>query len=207
MKPRLLLILALSLPILALGAWLITQRAQPGASSIASGTMPGTGQANIGGTFTLTADDGSTVTEQSLLGKHHLLFFGFADCPDVCPGMLQMVAGIRQTLPEATRNAVQMVFISVDPERDNLAKLGAYVRGFDASFVGWTGTPEQLKAMSQAYLVYFAKKPIPGGAEGDYTVDHSGYLYLMGPDGKYLKHFTSHDSATAISEALVSLVK
>ncbi len=177
MKPRLLLILALSLPIIVLGAWLITQRGQASASGVASGTMPGTGQANIGGTFTLTADDGSTVTEQSLLGKHHLLFFGFADCPDVCPGMLQMVAGIRQTLPEVTRNAVQMVFISVDPERDNLAKLGAYVRGFDASFVG------------------------------DYTVDHSGYLYLMGPDGKYLKHFTSHDSATAISEALVSLVK
>jgi cytochrome oxidase Cu insertion factor (SCO1/SenC/PrrC family) len=164
------------------------------------------GAPQIGGPFTLTDDTGKAVTEASLVGdKYHLIFFGFANCPDVCPGMLQLMAGVEEKLPAAVRDKLQFVFVSVDPARDTLKKLGAYVDSFSPRFVGWTGDKTQIDRMVKGYLAYYSKRPGEDGVE--YTVDHSGFAYLMGRNGKYVAHFRSSDSASSLLEGLTDKIK
>lgn len=163
----------------------------------------------IGGPFSLRDDKGNAVTEQSLVGDtFHLIFFGFANCPDVCPGMLSLMAGVEGKLPEATRNQLQFVFVSVDPDRDSLEKLGEYVRGFSPNFVGWSGPKAEIDRMVKGYLAYYAIRPAEAGRPAEeYSVDHSGFAYLMGPDGKYIAHFRSSDSALALQKLLEENVR
>lgn len=182
---------------------------------IHAGQAAAAGAPEVGGTFSLTDDQGRPVTETSLVGSgYHLIFFGFTNCPDVCPGMLSTVAGIYEKLTPDQQAKVQMVFVSVDPDRDTKEKLHEYVTAFNPSFVGWTGTKAQIDEMTRNYLAYYAirkegKDPTvtvssteTGAARGEYMVDHSAILYLMGPDGKYVTHFRSSDSATSIQERL-----
>lgn len=163
----------------------------------------------IGGPFALKDDKGNPVTEQSLVGdKYHLIFFGFSHCPDMCPGMLSLMAGVESKLPETVRNKLQFVFVSVDPDRDSLAKLGEYVRGFSPNFVGWTGPKDQIDIMVKSYLAYYVIRPVTEGQAPDaYTVDHSGFAYLMGLNGKYIAHFRSSDSAIALQKLLEDSVR
>lgn len=158
----------------------------------------------IGGAFTLNDDTGKVVTERDLLGKYHLVFFGFTNCPDKCPAMLSAMDWVTRNLPPETAAKVQMVFVSVDPTRDDLKTLGEYVRGFNPAFVGWTGTKEQVDAMVKNYLAYYAiKAASPTEADPNvYMVDHSTFLYLMGPDGRYVMHFRNTDSSTSIRDRL-----
>ncbi len=179
------------------------------------GLGSGSGAPDIGGAFSLTDDQGLPVTEKTLVGdKYHLIFFGFTNCPDVCPGMLSTVAGIYEKLTPEQQARVQMVFVSVDPDRDTKEKLHEYVTAFNPTFVGWTGTKAQIDGMTRNYLAYYAirkdgKDPTvtvsstgAGMGGGDYMVDHSAILYLMGPDGAYVTHFRNSDSATSILERL-----
>jgi protein SCO1/2 len=177
-------------------------------ATVQSGMMTqATGAPAIGGPFKLMDDQGRPVTEKNLIGdQYHLIFFGFASCPDVCPGMLMMMAGIEEKLPVAVRDKLQFVFVSVDPKRDSLAKLGAYVRGFSPRFVGWTGDEAEIDKMVKNYLAYYALRPDPT-AEGSYTVDHSSFAYLMGPDGKYVAHYRSTDAASQLQQALEAAVQ
>lgn len=164
------------------------------------------GEVPIGGTFTLTNDKGQRVSEQMMQGKYHLLFFGFANCADACPAMLSTMDWVYRQLPFAKQANMQVVFISVDPMRDTAGKLGEYVRGFNPAFEGWVGTQQEIDVMTKNYLAYYA---VPDGARADdaeYQVKHSTYLYLMGPDGKYITHFRQSDSAVAIRDGLEKLV-
>lgn len=158
----------------------------------------------IGGKFELKNDKGETVTEQTLNRKYHVLFFGYANCPDICPGMLQTMAGIFDRLPPEKAAKVQMAFISVDPTRDTLDKLGTYVRSFHKSFVGWTGTKQQIDAMTRSYFAYYAldKKD----ENGDYAVNHSSIIYLLDPQGKMVTHLRNSDSASHIQAELERLI-
>lgn len=163
----------------------------------------------IGGAFTLNDDKGNVVTERTLLGKYHLIFFGFTNCPDKCPAMLGTMDWVTRNLAPEQAAKIQMVFVSVDPTRDDSKTLGDYVRGFNPTFVGWTGTKEQVDAMVKNYLAYYAIQAA-SPTESDpnvYMVDHSTFLYLMGPDGTYLMHFRNTDSATAIRDKLQDIVK
>jgi protein SCO1/2 len=195
----------------ALGAFWLAYKPTPPIAEAATDVGYGqpSGAPAIGGPFTLQDDEGRTVTEANLVGeKYHLIFFGFANCPDVCPGMLQLMAGVEEKLPTATQAKLQFVFVSVDPARDTLAKLGAYVRGFSPSFVGWTGDKANIDAMVKNYLAYYAiAKPAVGDDPAVYNVDHSGFAYLMGPDGTYMAHFRSSDSAASLQAALEKFVK
>lgn len=159
----------------------------------------------MGGAFVLTSVDGKTVTEQSLVGKYHALFFGYANCPDICPGTLQTMAGIFEAMPAEKRDKLQMIFISVDPARDTLAKLGTYVRSFHPNFIGWTGTKAQIDAMARNYLAYYALDK--QDENGDYAVNHSSFMYLTGPDGKVITHLRSSDSAAAIRAELERFIQ
>jgi len=141
--------------------------------------------ATIGGPFSLTDQDGRTVTERDLKGRPFLVFFGFTHCPDVCPTALFEVSEIMRALgPDADR--VRAVFVTVDPERDTPATLKDYLSSFDPRLSALTGDPEAVTAMAKAYRVYYKKVPL---SEGGYTMDHTAIVYLMNKDGKFVSPF------------------
>jgi protein SCO1/2 len=158
------------------------------------------GEALIGGSFTMVNHKGETVTEKTFAGKPMLLFFGYTWCPDVCPTELQVMAEALRQLGDRGRD-IQPILVSVDPARDTPKVLGEYVVNFGEQFVGLTGTAEQVKAMADAYRVFYARvenKDTPDA----YLMDHSSIIYLMGADGKFLKHFTYSTDAKALAEGL-----
>lgn len=160
----------------------------------------GSGTPLIGGPFTMVNQKGETVTEKTYTGKYLLLFFGFTYCKDICPAELQvMTAAFAQMGADADR--ITPIFISVDPDRDTPQVMASYVSNFDSRLQGLTGSPEQLAAMAKAYHVFYKKIPNPNDSK-DYEMDHPAILYLMGPDGKFMKHFTYSTDAKALAEAL-----
>lgn len=159
----------------------------------------------IGGPFTLTDQDGKTVTDADYRGKYLLIYFGYTYCPDVCPTELGTMARAMDLLGRQA-DKVQPMFISVDPERDTVAHLKDYVGLFHPNLVGLTGTPEQVKAAAKAYRVYYAKAPQEGGKTGDYLMDHSSFLYLMGPDGRFLGVYPAGTTADRVAQDLGSRI-
>lgn len=164
---------------------------------------PGAGSSGIalvGGPFTMVTHRGEPVTEQMLIGKHTLIFFGFTYCPDVCPTELQVMTAATDAL---ARQGIMVspVFVSIDPGRDTPEVVKSYVENFSPALIGLTGTPEQVSQMAKAYRVYYAKVENAKSPQ-DYLMDHSSILYLMGPDGKFLKHFTYTTDAEALAKAI-----
>jgi cytochrome oxidase Cu insertion factor (SCO1/SenC/PrrC family) len=147
----------------------------------------GTGVALVGGPFSLTDQNGRRVSEKDFLGRHMLVFFGFTYCPDICPTELQvMTAALDAMGPEGEK--IQPVFVSIDPERDTPEVLKSYVENFGPRLIGLTGTPEEIAAVAKAYRVYYAKAGDQSSPDS-YLMDHSSIIYLMGPDGRFVKHF------------------
>ncbi|MSO72554.1 MAG: SCO family protein [Rhodospirillaceae bacterium] len=170
-------------------------------------TTGATGTVAIGGPFTLVDSKGVTVTDADLKGRYSLVFFGFTRCPDICPLVLQVVTQALELAGPAA-DKVQPVFISVDPERDSPEVLGAYIANFHPRFVALTGTVDQVRVATQSYRVYAAKAPLKdseGKDTGDYTVSHTGYVYLMDRDGGYLAHFQKEATAEEIARRLGQL--
>lgn len=178
MKRRILLALvALALLAGGLGYWL-WPRAPGGAASSEATAGPA-----IGGPFNLVDTGNRPVTERSLLGKPTAIFFGFTFCPEVCPTTLtELTAALKALGPDADR--LNVVFVSIDPERDTPAQLRLYLSNFDPRIQGFTGSPEQVARIARAYRVYYAKVPQPGGG---YTMDHSAILYLMDARGRFVQ--------------------
>jgi cytochrome oxidase Cu insertion factor (SCO1/SenC/PrrC family) len=143
--------------------------------------------AAIGGPFALTDQSGQRVTEQSFRGKLMLVYFGFVFCPDACPTALQTMADAVDQLGPAGEDVVP-VFITVDPARDTVEVLKDYAEAFHPRLKALTGTPEEIAAAAKAYRVYYRK--VEETAPGEYQVDHSSIVFLMGRDGRYLTHFT-----------------
>jgi len=158
-----------------------------------------TGEALIGGPFALVDAEGKRRTEAEFRGKHMLVFFGFTNCPDFCPTALYTITRALEKLgPKAEKLAP--VFITVDPERDTPAQLKNYAQNFDKRIAMLTGTPEEIAAAARAYRVYYAKRPLEKA--GEYTMDHSAYIYLLGPDGRFITHFRHAISPDDLAEAL-----
>lgn len=146
------------------------------------------GEVAIGGSFTLTDQNGNRVSDTQFRGKYMLVFFGFTSCPSICPvGMATLTQAMEQLGDNASK--LQPIFITVDPETDTPAQMKKYLANFHPSIIGLTGTLEEIEAAQSAYKVY-ASKLADKDMTGGYNVDHSGYVYLMGKDGKYLQHFT-----------------
>ena len=157
------------------------------------------GTALVGGPFSLVDQAGARVTEKNFRGKYMLVFFGYTYCPDVCPTELQVMMAAVESLG-AEGNKIQPIFITVDPERDTPAVMKAYVGNFGPRLSGLTGSAAEIAAVAKAYRVYFAKA---GKAETeDYLMDHSSIIYLMGPDGQFVKHFTYTTDAPKLAQAL-----
>lgn len=131
--------------------------------------------------LTLTNQDGESVSLQQLEGHWNLLFFGYTFCPDICPATLAELRQLRGMLSEETRQRMQPILVSVDPERDTPEQLKTYLDYFDAGFIGLTGPLDNIQTLANAAGVPF----IPGDtSKENYTVDHGGNLALIGPDGR-----------------------
>jgi protein SCO1/2 len=146
------------------------------------------GTALIGGPFEMVDHTGRTVTHESYAGRFMLVYFGFTYCPDICPAELQVMAAAVEELGDAADH-VQPLFVSIDPERDSVQQMAEYVPNFSERLVGLTGSMAQVQAMADAYKIYFAKTVDESSSAG-YSMDHTSIVYLMGPDGEYVTHFT-----------------
>lgn len=180
------------------------QAEDPDRAGVSGKTVTSTGTASIGGPFTLVDTTGQIVTEEALKGQPHLIYFGFAFCPDVCPTSLSKL-GAAQTLLGARGDEVGYVLFTVDPERDTPEKLAEYVAfdPFPRGLKGFTGSVEQVDAAKSVYRVASSRimpdgSPVPEGSL-DYTVDHSDIIYLMGSNGKFVDFFSSRSTPQDIA--------
>lgn len=168
----------------------------------------GTGEASIGGHFELVDMNNKVVTDQEFNGLYRLIFFGFSNCPDVCPTGLMNITNVLKKLGADATNLVPL-FITVDPERDTPEQLLEYSQDFDPRIRYLTGTKEQIQAATDAFKVYYNRVPKPEGEaeDGTYMIDHSAYIYLLDKDGKYLAHFTQEQDSAEIAEEIRKLIK
>jgi protein SCO1/2 len=140
----------------------------------------------LGGPFTLTDQDGKTRSDSEFRGKYMLVFFGYTFCPDVCPTTLAVMAAALDKMGSRADRIVP-IFISVDPARDKPEVLKAYLSAFGPRFIGLTGTDEEIAAAAKAYRVYVQAHKDEGE---NYTVDHSGVVYLMDKSGAFLANYS-----------------
>lgn len=195
---RLLLILGAGLIMLAVGLllpWWLQQNSRSGASMI--------GQAAIGGPFELLDQNGNTITDSDLRGSYMLVFFGYTYCPDFCPQTLLTVTTALDLLEqEAPTKAEQVVpvFITIDPERDTVEAMAAYAQHFHERLLALTGTAEQIEAAAQAYRVYYRKAE--DSSLNDYLMDHSTFVFLMGPEGDYITHYSHSTTPEEMAASL-----
>lgn len=153
----------------------------------------------VQGDFTLLDGQGEAVSWSTLGGRRQLVFFGFTHCPDVCPLTLANASQALE-LRGVEESATRILFISVDPERDEPAVVDAWARSFGTAVMGLTGDMAAVSAAARAFHVYFEK--LPAEADGSYMVEHAATLFLLGPDDELLELIPSSATAAEIAAAL-----
>ncbi len=159
------------------------------------GTVAG---GDIGGPFTLVSETGETVTDKDVIKQPSLVYFGYTYCPDVCPLDAARNAEAVEILTERGVDATP-VFITIDPERDTPEVLAEFTDVMHDDMIGLTGTPEQIKAASQAYRTFYKRQP---GSGDDYLVDHSTFTYLVLPETGFVDFFRRDATAEKIAETV-----
>ncbi len=148
----------------------------------------------------LIKDNGETLTLDDLTGKWHFLFFGYTNCPDICPVTMGVVAQAKKEANTAKQIFPEVIFISVDPDRDKVEMLTEYVQYFDKDFIGVTGDKKLIKALTLQLSVVYMDTPADE-TTGDYTVDHSSALLLINPEGKLRAFFNPpHNPKTILKD-------
>ena len=181
----------LSAPVIA------NEAAEPSPAELIEGLV--SGRAPVGGPFELTDQAGHRRTDADFRGKLVVLYFGYTYCPDVCPTELQSITLALDKLG-ANAEAVQPLFITVDPERDTPARLAEFVSSFHPRLIGLTGSFADIKKTAIAYRTFFVKNA--AAASGEYSVDHTGFIYLVGKDGRYLGFLPPGVSPDEIADAI-----
>ena len=166
-----------------------------------SPTSRETGLATIGGPFTLTGSDAKPFPSARLNGKPAAIFFGFTHCPDVCPTTLARLVKLRRQLGRGD-DAMSIVFITVDPERDGPAEVGSYTSLFGAPVVGLTGKSDDIERVKKQYGAFSQKVEQPGGG---YTVDHSASVFLMDRNGHFVATLSPEEGDAVALEKLKRL--
>jgi protein SCO1 len=138
----------------------------------------------IGGPFHLTSANGSEVTDADFKGHPFLVYFGYTHCPDICPTVLSQMSQVLEAIGDYKK--IKAIFITVDPGRDTPPVMKQYLSSFDSHIIGLSGTREEIDAIERAYLVYARKSP---GQHGDYTIDHTAFVFLMDKDGRFITPF------------------
>lgn len=139
--------------------------------------------------FSLVDHQGNDVGPNTMLGKASLVFFGFTYCPDVCPSTLIDIAGWLDEIDKAAER-LNVVFVTVDPERDTPAVLAEYVSNFHPVIRGWSGSSTQIRQMADSFRVFFEK--VPSGSDG-YVLNHTASVFLFGPDGDFVSTIDIHE--------------
>jgi protein SCO1 len=199
---RLRVLLAAAVSVAA-GTWGCVGAAAAGAN--ASGEAPmGTAPAvpQISGHFALQTLDGREVTDSTYRGKWLLIYFGYTSCPDICPTVLLRVGQALDSLGSLAER-VQPIFITVDPARDTTERLSKYMAAFNSRIVGLRGNPDQVRDAARQFHVYYATRSL---GNGDYTVDHSSFLYVVTPAGHFEKLLADSLPADKLATELRMLV-
>ena len=159
--------------------------------------------ASIGGPFTLTDQNGNTVTEADLQGHPTAIFFGYTFCPDVCPTTLfEMSTYLEQLGPDGDR--LKVYFVSVDPERDTQEVLSEYLQAFDPRITGLTGTREQVDEILEEYRVFSRKVESETG--GPYLMDHTATVYLLDENGNFTSTLAYQEPEDTAMKKLRNLI-
>jgi len=177
---------------------------QPTAGKSGAHLPLGLAEAPKGGDFTLHSANGP-LSLHDLKGKVVLLYFGYTFCPDICPTSLAFNSQALATLDKTELDKVQMLFVSVDPERDTLDKLKAYTAYFHPSILGLSGTPEEIAKAAKLYGASYAR--LETGSAGGYVVDHSAYTYVIAPDGSLFKSLDHGTPPPQVVEAIRAAMK
>jgi protein SCO1/2 len=148
---------------------------------------------SIGGPFTLTGSDGKQFSSASLTEKPYAIFFGFTHCPDVCPTTLARMVRLRQQLG-AGDGAFQILFVTVDPERDGPAEVGKYAELFNSPVTGLTGSPAQIEQVKKQFGIFSQKAP---DSSGGYSVDHTSTVLLFDRKGDFSGTIAPEEGDTA----------
>ena len=156
------------------------------------------GRGTVGGPFTLTDQAGRTCSDGEFRGKLMIVYFGYTFCPDVCPTDLMAITQALDALGPLAEN-VQPIFITIDPERDTRV-LAEYLKAFHKSFIGLTGSPEEIRKLANSYKAFYAK--VPGIGDSDYVIDHMGVIYLIGKNGEYLGFMPPQTDPERLTEIL-----
>ena len=159
-------------------------------------------QASFRPEFQLEDASGRPVASGDFRGRYQLVFFGFTNCPDVCPTTLSEVAQVMDDLGEDAAQ-VQPLFISVDPERDAGADLAEYTAAFHPTILGLAGSPEATQAAAASFKVFFAREEDAAAPDG-YSMAHASALYLIGPEGDWLRQYDYGTPAAEITADLSS---
>jgi len=163
------------------------------------------GKAKIGGPFSLVTHRGDLFTQDNLCGHWNLIYFGFTNCPDVCPDELDKMSDVVDSIESDFGPIMQPIFISCDPARDTVEQTAAYVQDFHPKLIGLTGSYDAVKATCKAYRVYFSTPPNPKPGE-DYLVDHSIFFYLMNPRGEFVDAYGKSHSAELVRERVAEAI-
>lgn len=155
----------------------------------------------VSGEFELFDHNGNLVNQHSYDGQLRLVFFGFTQCPDICPTTMFEIRGAMKKLGDDASN-VQPLFISIDRENDTLERIASYVGAFDPDFVGLSGTEAQIDAAADAFNVTYGVQSGDESLTGDETIFHSAYLFLMDRQGKFLDVFGYGTKADVIAEKI-----
>ncbi len=179
---------------LALGVRLLRTGGESGVAVVDKGVS---GAALIGGSFTLTDQHGARVRDTDFRGCFMLVYFGYSSCPDICPADLATMAAAINLLG-AEGDAVQPIFITIDPERDTVERLAEFAPLFHPRLLALTGTQEEVQQAAAAYRVYYEK----AGDGTHYLMNHSGILYLMDRNGRFITHFAQGAEPRDLVEAI-----
>jgi protein SCO1/2 len=164
-------------------------------------------ESRIGGSFELVNTEGETVTDADFRGQYKLMYFGYTYCPDVCPTTLLHITRALNMLEEKAPEKAEKItpiFITVDPERDTVEQMRSYVTNFHPRTVGLTGSDEQIAKTARKFKVTYWR--VEGGQNSEYTMAHSGYTFVMSPDGGYIDRFDHRVQPKEIAEAMDKLI-
>jgi protein SCO1/2 len=188
---------------LSAGLWWWTRAPQADVFAGCRGSAVAGGPGAIGGPFTLVNQDGVTVTDADVIDRPSILYFGYTFCPDVCPlDTARNVTAVE--ILEEQGLEVKPVFISIDPERDTPEALAAFAGNLHPRMVGLTGTPEQVRAASQAYRTFYQKQDAD---DEFYLIDHSTFSYLVLPGHGFVEFYRRETTPEAMAESMACFVQ
>jgi len=188
LRSRVLIAAAVAVPAAALG-WIASNVVERWIAPVdrARPVLPAI--SGIGGPFQLVDQRSNPVTEQTFLGRIQLVFFGFTNCPDVCPTALSVISELMDRLGNES-NVLQPLFITVDPERDTPSRMAEYVGAFHPALVGLTGSADQIAATARAFGVFYRRVSSENGA---YTMDHTASVFILDRQGRFRGTIDLHD--------------